>query len=94
MLRHGVADVLVEGAVTGRLSLVTLAMGAGGLAVRHINDAGHWVFTRLAGLDMASGLRTWSAFTTVMGCVGCALTAVIRTLVQRSPPLKGQLSER
>lgn len=66
---------------TGQLSLVALAMGAGGLAVSHINDAGYWMFTRLAGLDVASGLRTWTVLTTVMGCIGFALTAAVWPLV-------------
>ncbi|WP_460065769.1 GntT/GntP/DsdX family permease [Streptomyces sp. YKOK-I1] len=66
---------------TGQLSLVALAMGAGGLAVSHINDAGYWMFTRLAGLDVASGLRTWTVLTTTMGVIGFGLTAALWPLV-------------
>ncbi|WP_329340489.1 SLC13 family permease [Streptomyces sp. NBC_01352] len=66
---------------TGQLSLVALAMGAGGLAVSHINDAGYWMFTKLAGLDVASGLRTWTVLTTVMGVLGFGLTAALWPLV-------------
>ncbi|NEB01001.1 SLC13 family permease [Streptomyces sp. SID13726] len=66
---------------TGQLSLVALAMGAGALALSHINDAGYWMFTKLAGLDVASGLRTWTVLTTVMGCAGFALTAALWPLV-------------
>lgn len=66
---------------TGQLSLVALAMGAGALALSHINDAGYWMFTRLAGLDVAAGLRTWTVLTTVMGCAGFALTAALWPLV-------------
>ena len=55
---------------TGHLSLVALAMGAGALSVSHINDAGYWMFTKLAGLDVAAGLRTWTVHTTVMGLMG------------------------
>ncbi|SER83760.1 gluconate:H+ symporter, GntP family [Streptomyces sp. yr375] len=66
---------------TGQLSLVALAMGAGGLAVSHINDAGYWMFTKLAGLDVASGLRTWTVLTTTMGVIGFALTAALWPLV-------------
>ncbi|TPQ15816.1 SLC13 family permease [Streptomyces sporangiiformans] len=66
---------------TGQLSLVALAMGAGGLAVSHINDAGYWMFTKLAGLDVASGLRTWTVLTTTMGAIGFALTAALWPLV-------------
>ncbi|MEU6256727.1 SLC13 family permease [Streptomyces sp. NPDC047043] len=66
---------------TGQLSLVALAMGAGALALSHINDAGYWMFTKLAGLDVAAGLRTWTVLTTVMGCAGFALTAALWPLV-------------
>ncbi|MFE9441205.1 SLC13 family permease [Streptomyces sp. NPDC006602] len=66
---------------TGQLSLVALAMGAGGLSVSHINDAGYWMFTKLAGLDVASGLRTWTVLTTTMGFIGFGLTAALWPLV-------------
>ncbi|MFF8971825.1 SLC13 family permease [Streptomyces sp. NPDC014995] len=66
---------------TGQLSLVALAMGAGALALSHINDAGYWMFTKLAGLDVATGLRTWTVLTTVMGCAGFVLTTALWPLV-------------
>ncbi|KOU73261.1 transporter [Streptomyces sp. MMG1533] len=66
---------------TGQLSLVALAMGAGALALSHINDAGYWMFTKLTGLDVAAGLRTWTVLTTVMGLSGFALTACMWPLV-------------
>lgn len=66
---------------TGQLSLVALAMGAGGLAVSHINEAGYWMFTKPAGLDVASGLRTWTVLTTTMGVIGFGLTAALWPLV-------------
>ncbi|MFD5320802.1 gluconate:H+ symporter [Streptomyces sp. NPDC127098] len=66
---------------TAQLSLVALAMGAGGLAVSHINDAGYWMFTRLTGLDVSAGLRTWTVLTTLMGATGFALTAAVWPLL-------------
>ncbi|MCT9083853.1 GntT/GntP/DsdX family permease [Streptomyces fulvoviolaceus] len=79
----GILTPLLERAdlSTGQLSLVALAMGAGGLAVSHINDAGYWMFTKLAGLDVASGLRTWTVLTTTMGVIGFGLTAALWPLV-------------
>ncbi|MGW0709695.1 GntT/GntP/DsdX family permease [Streptomyces sp. NPDC002643] len=79
----GILTPLLERAdlSTPQLSLVALAMGAGGLAVSHINDAGYWMFTKLAGLDVASGLRTWTVLTTVMGLIGFGLTAALWPLV-------------
>ncbi|WP_330349764.1 GntT/GntP/DsdX family permease [Streptomyces sp. NBC_00582] len=61
--------------------MVILVAGAGGLAVSHINDAGYWMFTRLSGLDVASGLRTWTVLTTLMGFIGFGMTAALWPLV-------------
>ncbi|MER5177150.1 SLC13 family permease [Streptomyces sp. NPDC002896] len=79
----GILTPLLERAhlSTGQLSLVALAIGAGGLAVSHINDAGYWMFTKLTGLDVASGLRTWTVLTTTMGLIGFGLTAALWPLV-------------
>jgi GntP family gluconate:H+ symporter len=57
-------------------------MRACALALSHINDAGFWMFTKLAGLDAAAGLRTWTVLPTVMGCAGFALTAALWPLVR------------
>ncbi|MES4901651.1 MULTISPECIES: GntP family transporter [unclassified Streptomyces] len=64
-----------------QLALVCLAMGAGGLSVSHINDAGYWMFTRLVGLDVGDGLRTWTVLTTVMGVAGFLLTSLLWLVV-------------
>lgn len=64
-----------------QLALVCLAMGAGALAVSHINDAGFWMFTKLAGLEVGDGLRTWTVLTTVMGVIGFALTGLLWLVV-------------
>ncbi|KIZ50912.1 transporter [Pseudomonas oryzihabitans] len=59
------------------MALLCLAMGAGGLAVSHINDAGYWIFTKLVGLSVADGLRTWTVLTTLLGCLGFAITLLL-----------------
>ncbi|MER6143184.1 GntP family transporter [Streptomyces sparsogenes] len=64
-----------------QLALVCLAMGAGGLSVSHINDAGYWMFTRLVGLEVGDGLRTWTVLTTVMGVAGFLLTGALWLVV-------------
>ncbi|MFJ1750350.1 SLC13 family permease [Streptomyces sp. NPDC088116] len=64
-----------------QLALVCLAMGAGALAVSHINDAGYWMFTKLAGLEVGDGLRTWTVLTTAMGVFGFALTGLLWLVV-------------
>jgi GntP family gluconate:H+ symporter len=54
------------------VALLCLAMGSGGIAVSHVNDAGFWIVTRLIGLDVRAGLKTWTVLTTIAGLVGFA----------------------
>lgn len=59
------------------LALVCLAMGGGGLAMSHVNDAGFWIFTKLAGLSVGDGLRTWTFLVTLLGTLGFLMTLLI-----------------
>ena len=52
-------------------------MNSGGLAMSHINDAGYWIFTKLAGFNVADGLRTWAVITTLLGTLGFVITLLI-----------------
>lgn len=56
----------------GNAIAVVLAMGAGVLALSHMNDAGYLMFTKLTDLDMAAGLRTWRrpSWTGTSACTG------------------------
>ncbi|GBQ05742.1 hypothetical protein AA11826_2168 [Komagataeibacter oboediens DSM 11826] len=47
------------------LALVALAMGAGGMALSHVNDAGFWIVTRMCGVSVREGLQSWSIMTLV-----------------------------
>ncbi|GBQ44244.1 inner membrane permease YgbN [Komagataeibacter europaeus] len=47
------------------LALVALAMGSGGMALSHVNDAGFWIVTRMCGVSVREGLRSWSIMTLV-----------------------------
>lgn len=60
-----------------QLSLVCLAMGAGGLCASHVNDAGFWIVTRMIGLSVADGLRSWTVLTTLCGCFAFAMTVLL-----------------
>jgi GntP family gluconate:H+ symporter len=59
------------------MALLCLAMGGGGLAMSHINDAGYWMFTKLAGLNVGDGLRTWTVLVTVLGTLGFVITLLL-----------------
>ncbi|MFT9447699.1 gluconate:H+ symporter [Gluconobacter japonicus] len=60
-----------------QLALLALAMGGGGLSVSHVNDAGFWIFTKLSGIDVADGLRTWTVLTTTLGILGFLVTCLL-----------------
>ena len=61
----------------GRTALVCVALGAGGMFGSHVNDAGFWIVTRLTGLDVAQGLRTWTLLSAACSVVAFALTALL-----------------
>ncbi|UFH51129.1 GntT/GntP/DsdX family permease [Pseudomonas sp. KNUC1026] len=64
-----------------QMALLCLAMGGGGLAMSHINDAGYWMFTKLAGLNVGDGLRTWTVLVTILGTLGFLITLALWPLV-------------
>ena len=37
----------------------------------------YWIFTKLAGLNVADGLRTWTVLTTLLGTLGFCITLLI-----------------
>ncbi|WP_371859239.1 GntT/GntP/DsdX family permease [Gluconobacter kanchanaburiensis] len=43
----------------------------------HVNDAGFWIFTKLSGIDVADGLRTWTVLTTTLGILGFLATCLL-----------------
>ncbi|MGI4855612.1 MAG: SLC13 family permease [Janthinobacterium lividum] len=59
------------------LALLCLAVGGGGLAMSHVNDAGFWIFTKLAGLSVGDGLRTWTFLVTLLGTLGFLMTLLL-----------------
>jgi GntP family gluconate:H+ symporter len=69
--------VAQSGFSANQLALICIAMGAGGLSASHVNDAGFWIVTRLIGLNVADGLRTWTVVTTCAGVVAFVLTALV-----------------
>ncbi|WP_174301719.1 gluconate:H+ symporter [Caulobacter sp. S45] len=60
-----------------RAALVCVALGAGGMFGSHVNDAGFWIVTRLTGLDVAQGLRTWTVLSASAGVFAFGLAAML-----------------
>jgi Gnt-I system high-affinity gluconate transporter len=53
-------------------NLLVLAIGAGSLAVSHVNDAGFWLFKEYFNLSVKDTLRSWTMMETIVSVVGLA----------------------
>ena len=75
----GIVGPAVAGAHLGadRTALICVALGAGGMFGSHVNDAGFWIVTRLIGLDVAQGLRTWTVLSAAGSLFAFALVALL-----------------
>ena len=60
-----------------RTALVCAALGAGGMFGSHVNDAGFWIVTRLTGLDVGQGLRTWTVLSAACSLFAFTLIALL-----------------
>ena len=60
-----------------KTALLCVALGAGGMFGSHVNDAGFWIVTRLTGLDVAQGLRTWTVLSATCSVFAFTLTALL-----------------
>ncbi|QKG51945.1 gluconate:H+ symporter [Hymenobacter sp. BRD67] len=51
-------------------NLLVLAIGAGSLALSHLNDAGFWLFKEYFNLSVSDTLRSWTVMETIVSVVG------------------------
>ncbi|MFI5001475.1 MAG: GntP family permease, partial [Reyranellales bacterium] len=65
---------------TGR-ALAAAAVGAGSMAICHVNDPFFWIAARMANLTPAKALRTISLGSLLMAVVAMLLLLVVRTAV-------------
>ena len=77
------ADLLAPLAAGGDVdpNLMVLAIGAGSLALSHVNDVGFWLFKEYFGLSIADTLRTWTVMETIVAVVGLAGVLVLSHIV-------------
>lgn len=59
-----------------QLALIVVAMGAGGIALSHVNDSGFWLVSRFLGLSTMDALKSWSVISTVVGFSAFAIVGV------------------
>ncbi len=60
--------------------LMVLAIGAGSLALSHVNDGGFWLFKQYFNLSIADTLRTWTVMETIVSIVGLVGVLVLEML--------------
>lgn len=68
------AEAGIEGAVP--LALVVMSIGAGAMAVSHVNDSYFWVVTQFSGLKVADAYKAQTMATLVQG-----VTAIVTTML-------------
>lgn len=62
-------------------NLLVLSIGAGSLALSHVNDAGFWLFKEYFNLSIKDTLRSWTAMETIVSVVGLAGVLVLDGLL-------------
>jgi Gnt-I system high-affinity gluconate transporter len=62
-------------------NLLVLSIGAGSLALSHVNDAGFWLFKEYFNLSIKDTLRSWTAMETIVSVVGLAGVLVLDWLL-------------
>ena len=53
------------------------AIASGSLVVSWMNDSGFWIFTKMGGLTVAQGLKSWTTTLIVLGLSGLLITLVL-----------------
>lgn len=63
-------------------SLLVLAIGAGSLALSHVNDAGFWLFKEYFNLSVKDTFRSWTVMETIVSVVGLGGVLVLDWLLK------------
>lgn len=62
-------------------NLMVLSIGAGSLALSHVNDSGFWLFKEYFNLSIKDTLRTWSVMETIVSVVGLAGVFLLNAVI-------------
>ena len=57
--------------------LLVLAIGAGSMAVSHVNDAGFWIFKESFNLNVIQTFKTWSLLNTVISIIALGIIVLL-----------------
>jgi GntP family gluconate:H+ symporter len=61
--------------------LLVVALGAGTLALSHLNDGGFWFVKEYFGLTVAQTFRTWTLMVTLASLLALGLVLILHTLI-------------
>lgn len=75
----GIVAPLVAGSSVDP-AFVVLAIGAGSLAVSHVNDAGFWMFKEFFDLDVPQTLKIWTVLETIISVVGLIAILILNAI--------------
>ncbi len=56
------------------------AIASGSLVISWMNDSGFWIYTKMGGLTVVQGLKSWTTLLMVLGFTGLAVTLVLALL--------------
>lgn len=58
-----------------------MAIASGSLVLSWMNDSGFWIYTKMGGLTVVEGLKTWTTLLAVLGCTGFLITLTLAFLL-------------
>lgn len=72
------AAMLVDGTpLPFHLVYLATAIASGSLVVSWMNDSGFWIYTKMGGLTVVQGLKSWTPLLIVLGLTGLTATIVL-----------------
>ncbi len=93
IIRVSVGSATIAGLTTGGIiaplllhsqvdpNLMVLSIGAGSLALSHVNDSGFWLFKEYFNLSIKDTFRTWSVMETIVSVVGLAGVFILNSIL-------------
>lgn len=74
-----IAPLLVQAHVNP--NLMVLSIGAGSLALSHVNDSGFWLYKEYFNLSIKDTFRSWSLMETIVSLVGLAGVFILNSII-------------
>ena len=62
-------------------NLMALSIGAGSMALSHVNDTGFWLFKEYFGVSVKNTLRSWTVMETILAIAGLVGVLVLQKLI-------------